>query len=281
MKQQRHRIRMIARLLFCAFLVLSAAMIWPLTRDLGHLQSLFTPPAQTAAPEENLPSRNADLEAVVPEAFRNGGDIGMGGAAVVVQYMTGEVVAMVSLPENPDAESAVNAVTDVLFPLGTLEAQLELPAGVFPEGFAFSDMAAASPEYPSLAPLHLCMITAAAANGGEMPQPRMLREKAAETVLTLDADTVGRLRLRMQDSVQGTGNAAAAAVSTMDIRGLSGVAHAADGTPLSWFTGYSAQQDLPYALCVLVKGVPENDSGAAAGARIAHELFTWLRNHPE
>ena len=50
---------------------------------------------------------------------------------------------------------------------------------------------------------------------------------------------------------------------------------------VSWFFGYSAQTDFPYALCVLWENAPDALSGRIGTARIARDLFQWIRNHPD
>lgn len=145
-------------------------------------------------------------------------------------------------------------------------------------------------------PLHLCLISAAVARGGTMPEPRLLREvtssagapvlrfSAADAATVCSPEVAARLSEMMKAVVQEGGSGAPAAVTTLDIRGKTGTAvSTADGRSVNygWFTGFSAQRDLPVALCVLVEDIPDGETGGSTAALIAHDIFSYLKAHPD
>ena len=185
----------------------------------------------------------------------------------------------------------------------------------FNQNFLFRDLVVNNSSYPAgtrgkeavaasgygqsalaASPLHLCLIAAAVANDGVMQEPRLLksvRSASGMTVLSFSSARVRtvaspavtrQLQSMMKDVVQGGGSGSAAMVSTLDIRGKTGTAESTkNGQKINyaWFTGYCAQADLPYAVCVLVEDIPDGETGGTVAAPIAHDVFSWLRNHPE
>lgn len=145
-------------------------------------------------------------------------------------------------------------------------------------------------------PLHLCLTAAAVAGGGRMPEPRLLREvksasgakvlrfSAAEAMTVCPEAVARELADMMKDTVQGGGSGSAAAVATLDVRGKTGTAESTlqgEKVNYGWFVGYNAQEDLPFALCVLAEDIPEGETGGTVCAPIAREILTWLKNHPD
>ncbi len=145
-------------------------------------------------------------------------------------------------------------------------------------------------------PLHLCLISAAIARGGTMPEPRLLRKvsssegtavltfSAADAGTVCSAEIAARLSEMMKAVVQEGGSGAPAAVTTLDIRGKTGTAvSTADGRSVNygWFAGFSAQRDLPVALCVLVEDIPDGETGGSTAAPIAHDIFSYFKAHPD
>jgi len=145
-------------------------------------------------------------------------------------------------------------------------------------------------------PLHLCLISGAIAHDGRMMEPRLLKKVTSQsggTVLsfsTAEAQTVcsssvaQRISQMMKNVVQGGGSGSQAAVTTLDVRGKTGTSEStSQGQKINygWFTGFNAQKDLPFAVCVLVEDIPEGETGGTTAAAIAREIFTWLKNHPE
>ncbi len=182
----------------------------------------------------------------------------------------------------------------------------------FNDNFLFRDLVVENSSYPagsqtdyelaacgfgqssiSATPVHLCMIAAGVANDGVMMEPRLLQrvissagaERLAFTAqpyrTCMDKGTAGILRGYMRAVVtEGTGRRAA--VQGMTICGKTGTADSsADGKPVSygWFIGFAEDEDLPYAVCVLVEDLDAGASGGSAAAPIAADAFAWLRDH--
>ena len=198
--------------------------------------------------------------------------------------------------------------------LGDAALRSEAENFAFNRNFLFRDLMVYDSEYPSadrsrealaasgigqsslaVTPMHLCLISAAVACGGEMPEPRLIRQvrsSAGTTVLSFSSVPAGsvcslavasRLSEMMQQVVL-SGSGSRAAVPTLDIRGKTGTAvSTADGQSVTcgWFTGFNAQADLPVALCVLVEDIPEGETGGTTSALVAHDIFAHLKNHPE
>ena len=144
-------------------------------------------------------------------------------------------------------------------------------------------------------PLHLCLISAAVARGGTMPEPRLLLRvtssrgtpilsfSSAEVGTVCSTDVASRLSGMMKAVVQEGGSGASSAVTTLDIRGKTGTAvSTVDGRSVNygWFTGFSAQKDMPVSLCVLVEDIPDGETGGTTSALIAHDIFAYLKAHP-
>ena len=184
----------------------------------------------------------------------------------------------------------------------------------FNENFLFRDMIVQNSVYPRTAqsaeelaasgygqsgivatPLHMCLVSAAVANGGAMPEPRLLKTVRSSTGTTVlpfsqttvrtvcSADTAAALK-EMMRSVVRQGSGSLAAVSTLDVCGKTGTAESTlNGYPVNygWFVGFNAQEDLPVALCVLVEDIPDGETGGTSAARVAGDIFLWIRNHPD
>lgn len=269
---------------------------------------------------------------------------GKNGAVAVVNYLTGEIVASVSLPvfdpDNPDdsvPETAFrNKVTQMLYPAGGLTVLIKAACISGKDGGdsdAYTDIvslaACAEPDANSLraaagafcfdrsfpqkdlvitgsvysgssgsamvTPIHMALLAASVAKGGSMPEPLLIQRvssadggniytSAPAELCTVCAPAVAdRLRSVMRNAVLYGDNASDAAVTTMDICGLTAVA-AADPDSVSsccsWFIGFNAQYDLPFAVCVLTEGSDGSGTGNSTAALIAKDIFTYLRNHP-
>ena len=198
--------------------------------------------------------------------------------------------------------------------LGDAALRAEAEKFSFNRNFLFRDLVVYNSKYPSgvqprealaasgygqsaiaATPMHLCLISAAIAREGNMPEPRLLRRvrsSSGGTLLSFSSVSAGsvcssavasRLSTMMKRVVQD-GSGYQAAVPTLDIRGKTGTAVSTDGdrsVTYGWFTGFNAQGDLPAALCVLVEDIPEGETGGTTSALIAHDIFMYLRNHPE
>ena len=185
----------------------------------------------------------------------------------------------------------------------------------FNENFLFRDLVLYNSSYPrndqsrdalaasgygqsaiAVTPLHMCLISAAVANNGVMREPRLLKtvkSSSGSTVLgwssydartVCGAETARTLQIMMKDVVQGGGSGSGAAVAGLDIRGKTGTSESTSGGSrinYGWFTGYNAQSDLPFAVCVLVEDIPDGETGGTTAALIARDIFTYLKNHPD
>ncbi len=137
-------------------------------------------------------------------------------------------------------------------------------------------------------PLHMCMVAAAVANDGVMMEPRLLSrvqspsgvvrlrytQKAYKTVC--DTGVAKTLQAYMK-AVCDSGTGTAARVNGLTVCGKTGSAEGAingkDATH-AWFTGYIADDALPYACCILVEG---GGSGGSVAAPIAAQAFKYLK----
>ena len=185
----------------------------------------------------------------------------------------------------------------------------------FNQNFLFRDLVVYNSSYPThdrtreavaasgygqsaltLTPMHLCLIGAAVANNGVMPEPRLLRlvkTSSGTTVLRFTSasvrrvcreDTARQLKAMMKDVIQSGGSGSQASVSQMDVHGKTGTAESTlNGAAVNygWFVGFSGREDLPVAVCVLVEGIPDGETGGTVAAPIARDILTYIRNHPE
>ncbi|MCQ2458426.1 MAG: hypothetical protein MJ142_06820 [Clostridia bacterium] len=140
-------------------------------------------------------------------------------------------------------------------------------------------------------PLHMCLVAAGIANGGVMMEPRLIREVKSPTgssVLAFSSEayrtactpeTAAVLQQYMKDVVQDGGSGWRARISGMDIRGKTGTAESSlDGKDITygWFIGYSADESLPYALCVLTEDIEDGQTGGTTSALVAKDIFGYL-----
>ena len=254
---------------------------------------------------------SADLcEQLLRSAASHPETAGKNCGVVIVQYLTGEIVAMASLPtfdpgKLSDAsaealrESAdqplLNRVTEAVYPLGSLsEAFSPLSAFFRSRSVSFRDLSMAAPEDLSVTPLQLCLMTCAAAGDGTAPEPRLIRTvktAAGGIVIPWSSSVLGRLcsandaeslKKRMKSCV-ADGAASLLYDPIQDLHGLPGSAET-DGESdaprrFSWFTGFNAQKDAPFAVCVLLED-PAPEYAETAALLIARDCFSWLKSHP-
>lgn len=183
----------------------------------------------------------------------------------------------------------------------------------FNTNFLFRDLVVYNSEYPAsrqsgaelaatgygqsallVSPMHMCLISAAIANNGVMPEPHLLKtvvsasgstvlSSSPTSVLTVcDSSYAEQLSLLMKSVVQEGGSGSAAAVSGLDIRGKTGTSESGpEGNRINyaWFTGFCADRNLPIAICVLVEDIPDGETGGTIAAPIAGDLFAWMNDH--
>lgn len=181
----------------------------------------------------------------------------------------------------------------------------------FNDNFLFRDLVVENSSYPTenrsqfelattgigqsalgATPMHMCMVAAAIANDGVMMEPRLLlRVSSAEgTVRTtyqpkvyrtaLSAEHAGILQSYMREVVtSGTGTRAA--VSGVTISGKTGSAESSlsgSAVTYGWFVGYATDDDLPYAVSILVESIEDGEGGGSTAAPIAQDIFQYLRD---
>lgn len=138
-------------------------------------------------------------------------------------------------------------------------------------------------------PLHMCMVAAAVANGGEMMEPRLLslvqspsgvaRLKYTQKVYArVCSPEVAKTLDGYMKAVVSGGTGTSARVDGLTVAGKTGSAEGAiegkDATH-AWFVGYIADNRYPYACCVLVEG---GGSGGSVAAPVAGEIFQYLKD---
>ena len=139
-------------------------------------------------------------------------------------------------------------------------------------------------------PLHMCMVSAAIANGGVMMEPRLLSrvespdgvvrlrysQKAYRTACTPEIAKV--LDGYMKDVIK-SGTGTRAKTEGLTIAGKTGSAEgSSNGLSVThaWFTGYIDDDRYPYAVCVLVE---DGGTGGSVAAPVAGEIFAYLRDN--
>jgi penicillin-binding protein A len=140
-------------------------------------------------------------------------------------------------------------------------------------------------------PLHMAMIAAAVANGGQTMAPYLVERVfdadgvAVETTIpaqlarAMSQSTAATMSLLMERVVtEGTGRGAA--LPGVRVGGKTGTASGPGGFPNLWFIGFAPVESPTIALAVFVEGSPRTGSGASGGAvaaPIAAEVLrAWL-----
>lgn len=134
-------------------------------------------------------------------------------------------------------------------------------------------------------PLHLCMIAGSVANGGRMAEPQLkLSVKDSAGGVRNSLNTKNYLQTMQPETAQviqsymlGTvmdGTASRAAVEGHSIAGKTGTAQVNSSggkyDPHSWFVGYCAEEEHPYAVAVVVEN---GGSGGKAAAELAGKVL--------
>ena len=134
-------------------------------------------------------------------------------------------------------------------------------------------------------PLHLCMIAGSVANGGWMVEPQLklsVKDSAGGVrnslntknyLQTMQPETAQVIQSYMLDTV-AEGTASRAAVEGHSIAGKTGTAQVNSSggkyDPHSWFVGYCAEEEHPYAIAVVVEN---GGSGGKAAAELAGKVL--------
>lgn len=143
-------------------------------------------------------------------------------------------------------------------------------------------------------PMHMCMVAAAIANDGVMMEPRLLMsvETAAGSVrplyqpkvyrTALSAEHAAILQSYMRDVVK-SGTGTRAAVPGLTVCGKTGSAEsslAGSDVTYGWFVGHIENDDLPYAVSILVESIEDGEGGGSTAAPVAADIFKYLRALP-
>ncbi len=143
-------------------------------------------------------------------------------------------------------------------------------------------------------PLHMCLVAAGIANDGIIMEPTLLHSvhsgvsgKLRDTFApreyrrAVSAETAAVLQEYMRAVVTG-GTGRSAAVSGMTICGKTGSAETVSGTrdvTHGWFVGYCADEELPFAVAVIVEDIADGEGGGSTAAPIAGDIFEYLRDN--
>lgn len=134
-------------------------------------------------------------------------------------------------------------------------------------------------------PMHNAMIAAAVANGGTMPEPKLLLDvlhngkstysfAAGALTKAVSEDTADILKAYMRKTVQnGTGTAASIGGHT--VAGKTGTAEYSEDGKIknhSWFVGFIDEKSHPLAVCVLLEGA---GFGSAHAAPLAGDVLSY------
>lgn len=141
-------------------------------------------------------------------------------------------------------------------------------------------------------PMHMCLVAAGIANDGLIMEPTLLRAVNSgvsgqprdeflprEYRRCVTPETAAILQDYMRAvCVSGTGTRAA--VDGMTICGKTGSAEAgANGLTHGWFIGFCADEEYPFAVCVLVENIDSGEGGGSTAAPIAGDIFRYLKEN--
>lgn len=134
-------------------------------------------------------------------------------------------------------------------------------------------------------PMHLAMIAGAVGNGGTMVEPQLVlsvrgaaggvhsRLSTRTALQCMSASAAGIIESYMIETVE-SGTATRAAVDGHTIAGKTGTAQVNSSggrySPHSWYVGYCAEEETPYAIAVVVEN---GGSGGSAAARLAGRVM--------
>ncbi|HMO95460.1 MAG TPA: penicillin-binding protein 2, partial [Tepidiformaceae bacterium] len=174
--------------------------------------------------------------------------------------------------------AALGVGKEVPFSLATAPGQLHAP------GSELDRVLLASTAFGQgellVTPLQLALITAAIANGGEMPAPRLALAEVSGDRVVRELDPASSrtvlsagVAVDMQDfmrSVIAVGQASGLSIPGVQVAGKTGTAEAGDGTSHAWFIGYAPAEAPRVAIAVVVERAGQ---GGVIAAPIAGEVF--------
>ena len=168
-----------------------------------------------------------------------------------------------------------------IFPTNALEND---PAALGQSGIGERDVRAT--------PLHMAMVAAAVANGGEVFSPYLVTRILDADGLTIESfqplslggamtTTTASIVGQMMERVVTEGTGRNAAVPGIRVAGKTGTSQGAGEFPNPWFIGFAPIENPTIALAVFLEGGPdlgESATGGALAAPIAADLFQlWLQ----
>jgi peptidoglycan glycosyltransferase len=171
-------------------------------------------------------------------------------------------------------------IPQAVFPTDNL---LEDPAALGQSGIGERDV--------RVTPLHMAMVAATVANGGQLYNPylvsRVFDADGGTTIATEPvalgramAETTAALMTQLMERVVTEGTGTAAAVPGVRVGGKTGTAQGSGEFPHPWFIGFAPVDNPTIALAVFLEGGPdlgESATGGAVAAPIARTLFdVWL-----
>ena len=154
-------------------------------------------------------------------------------------------------------------------------AEVVVEGANLPDGKAGAETLSALP----MTPMHLCLMAAAIANDGVMPEPKLVLDTVdpkgrAQRPLSytpyrraLDKGTADSVAAYMREAVL-SGTAALSAARGRSVCGVAGAVQGQDSQE-SWYFGFLDDEGAPYALSVVA-------ADEASAAQIAGRVFTML-----
>ncbi|MBQ8201445.1 MAG: penicillin-binding protein 2 [Clostridia bacterium] len=182
----------------------------------------------------------------------------------------------------------------------------------FNDNFLFRDLVVENSAYPTgtqnefqvamsgfgqssigVTPLHMCLVGSAIANDGIMMEPALLRQVTSvggsirmqfEPRVYRQATTAANAAI-LQDymkAVVSSGTGTRARTAGLTICGKTGSAESSRNNRAvthGWFVGYCANDELPFAVAIIVEDIADGEGGGSTAAPIAGDIFTYLRDN--
>ncbi len=207
------------------------------------------------------------------------------------------------------AVSCNNAFASLALELGDERLRKTAEAFGLNDNFLFRDLVVENSVYPTsgrdqaqiawsgpgqgnieMTPLHMCMVAASVANNGVMMEPGLIKSVINDSGAVRSEYTPRVYRKAMPEDVARFIKSAMRAVTTsgtgvnanvdgLTVYGKTGSAETEINkvyTVHGWYVGFLGDQDLPYALSVLVEDV---ESGGTAAAPIAKKIFEYMKSN--
>ena len=214
--------------------------------------------------------------------------------------------------EKAFVESCNNVYASLALEMGDKRLRKTAEAFGFNDNFLFRDLVVENSRYPTenrnqveiawsgagqsqvaATPLHMAMVAACIANDGVMMEPRLIysAQSASGVVRQEYASKVYKKVMTAQEAqvlsdlmgkVVSSGTGSRAQVSGVKVCGKTGSAESGlEGRDVThgWFVGYINNDQLPFAVCVLVEDIPDGEGGGSTAAPIAGDIFRYLKDN--